>query len=135
MSCIHQTGFSTGSEESGGNGFSGFVGDGFGQAKDTSKEDESRGTQVCITMAVVIPSIASYPRNHMVIYTSQFPVSDEGVGEQHGAGFVTQANAILDEEEASDDIGQAKNTSKEDESRGSIQVCITIMAVAILSII
>ena len=53
-----QTGFPTGSEESGGNGSSEFVGDGFGQAKNTSKEDESRGTiQVCITVAAVILSI------------------------------------------------------------------------------
>ena len=41
-----QTGFSTGSEESGGNGSSEFVCDGSGQAKNTSKQDESRGTQV-----------------------------------------------------------------------------------------
>ena len=40
----------------------------------------------------------------MVIYTSQISMSDEGVGEQHGAGFVTQTNAVLDEEEATDDI-------------------------------
>ena len=52
-----RTGFPASSEERGGNGSSEFVGDGFGQAKNTSKEDESRGTQVCITMAVAILSI------------------------------------------------------------------------------
>ena len=44
---IHiQTDFSIGSEESGGDGSSEFVNDGYRQAKSTSEQDESRGTQV-----------------------------------------------------------------------------------------
>ena len=31
-------------------------------------------------------------------------MSDEGVGEQHGGGFMTCVNATLDEEGATDDI-------------------------------
>ena len=41
-----QTGFSTGSEESDSNGSSEFVSDGYGQTKNTNKQDEGRGTQV-----------------------------------------------------------------------------------------
>ena len=62
----------------------------------------------------------------MVIYTSQISVSDGGVGEQHGGGFVTQDNAILAEGETNDDItdiitcvSEEENGNKESDSSTS----------------